>query len=130
VLRVIGERPGVTARELAAATRVTGGTLYALLRRLTDDGTIAKRELPGGQAGYALATSAGAAAVPAAAPAATAKAGPGVESLAAAEREHDRAESTQTGDAARSAATEAQPSKERRNEPSDVDETPTPSSDR
>jgi hypothetical protein len=33
VLRVIGARPGVSARELAAASEVTGGTLYALLRK-------------------------------------------------------------------------------------------------
>jgi hypothetical protein len=58
VLRVIGERPGVTARELAAASQVTGGTLYALLRRLVQERTIEKRELPGGQTGYALAASA------------------------------------------------------------------------
>src|SRR4051794_22113547 len=31
VLAVVRERPGVTARELAAASDVTGGTLYALL---------------------------------------------------------------------------------------------------
>jgi hypothetical protein len=57
VLRVIGERPGVSARELADASQVTGGTLYSLLRRLADDGTLEKRELAGGQTGYALATS-------------------------------------------------------------------------
>jgi hypothetical protein len=56
VLRVVGERPGVTARELATTAGVTGGTLYSLLRRLTQDGTLEKRELPGGQTGYALAT--------------------------------------------------------------------------
>jgi hypothetical protein len=58
VLHVIGERPGVSARELAAASKVTGGTLYTLLRRLTQEGTVQKRELPGGQSGYAIATSA------------------------------------------------------------------------
>jgi hypothetical protein len=58
VLRVIGERPGVSARELAAASGVTGGTLYTLLRRLTQEGTLEKRELPGGQTGYAIAASA------------------------------------------------------------------------
>ena len=56
VLAVVRERPGVTASELAAASGVTGGTLYALLRRLADQGELAKRELPGGQTGYALAT--------------------------------------------------------------------------
>jgi hypothetical protein len=56
VLAVVRDRPGVTASELAAASEVTGGTLYALLRRLTDQGELAKRELPGGQTGYALAS--------------------------------------------------------------------------
>ena len=44
----------MTASELAAASGVTGGTLYALLRRLTQQGELAKRELPGGQTGYAI----------------------------------------------------------------------------
>ena len=56
VLAVVRDRPGVTASELAAASGVTGGTLYSLLRRLTDQGELAKRELPGGQTGYALAS--------------------------------------------------------------------------
>ena len=55
VLRVVGERPGVTTRELAAAAGVTGGTLYSLLRRLTEEGTLERRKLPGGQTGYAIA---------------------------------------------------------------------------
>src|SRR3954467_9537810 len=54
VLAVVRERPGVTASELAAASGVTGGTLYALLRRLTEQGELAKRELTGGQTGYAI----------------------------------------------------------------------------
>jgi hypothetical protein len=54
VLAVVRERPGVTANELAAASGVTGGTLYALLRRLTEQGELTKRELPGRQTGYAL----------------------------------------------------------------------------
>jgi DNA-binding IclR family transcriptional regulator len=57
VLAVVRERPGVTARELAAASGVTGGTLYSLLARLTARGELAKRDLPGGQTGYALADS-------------------------------------------------------------------------
>jgi hypothetical protein len=56
-LGVVGERPGVTARELATTTGVTGGTLYSLLRRLTQEGTLEKHELPGGQTGYAPGTS-------------------------------------------------------------------------
>jgi hypothetical protein len=57
VLRVVGERPGVTARELAAAAGVSGSTLYSLLRRLTQERVLEKRELPGGQTGYAIAQS-------------------------------------------------------------------------
>jgi hypothetical protein len=57
VLAVVRERPGVTASELAAASRVTGGTLYSLLARLTAQGELAKRDLPGGQTGYAMASS-------------------------------------------------------------------------
>jgi DNA-binding IclR family transcriptional regulator len=60
VLAAVRERPGVTTRELAAASGVTGGTLYSLLRRLTEQGELAKRELPGGQTGYALASGAAA----------------------------------------------------------------------
>ena len=58
VLAVVGERPGVIAREVAAASGVTGGTLYSLLARLTARGELAKRDLPGGQTGYARADSA------------------------------------------------------------------------
>jgi DNA invertase Pin-like site-specific DNA recombinase len=55
VLRVIGERPGVSARELATASGVGGGTLYALLRTLTEHGEIEKQQLPSGYVGYTLA---------------------------------------------------------------------------
>jgi hypothetical protein len=95
VLEVIAERPGVTARELAAASRVTGGTLYALLRRLTVEGTVGKRELPGGHAGYAL-TASGAEAQPTDAQpdTATTRARAAPTSHAAAGPAHDRADST------------------------------------
>jgi ribosomal protein S25 len=56
VLSVVRERPGVTTSELATTSGVTGSTLYSLLRRLTEQGVIVKRELPGGQTGYAPAT--------------------------------------------------------------------------
>jgi hypothetical protein len=58
VLRVVAERPGVTTRELAAASGVKGGTLSALLRTLTQRGELEMRALPGGQTGYALPASA------------------------------------------------------------------------
>ena len=56
VLGVIGERPGVSARELAAASGVGRGTLYALLRTLTEQGEIATQQLPSGHTGYTRAT--------------------------------------------------------------------------
>ena len=55
MLEVIGERPGVSARELATASGVGGGTLYALLRTLAERGEIEKQQLPSGYAGYTLA---------------------------------------------------------------------------
>ena len=55
VLAVIGERPGVSARELAAASGVSRGTLYALLRTLTEHGEVAAQPLPSGHTGYTLA---------------------------------------------------------------------------
>lgn len=54
VVRAVGDRPGVTAPELAAVSGVKGGTLYALLRRLIEEGTMTKHELPGGDTGYRL----------------------------------------------------------------------------
>lgn len=54
VLNAIGDRPGVTPLELAAVSGVKGPTLYTVLRRLVDEGTVAKREPPGGETGYAL----------------------------------------------------------------------------
>ena len=109
VLRVISERPGVTARELAGSSQVAAGTLNTLLRRLTDEGTLEKRELPGGQSGYALAAGE-TAAEPAGAQseAATTQANAAAESAVAAAPEPDRADSSQTGDTARSAPTDTQ----------------------
>jgi hypothetical protein len=125
VLRVIGERPGVSARELAAASQVTGGTLYSLLRRLADDGTIEKRELPGGQTGYALATGP-AHEQSAAAPRQSATSDDsGVQARAAAQPKQDRADSTQPADDAPSAANETQTIDTSRDESTDADETST-----
>jgi IclR helix-turn-helix domain len=64
VLGVIGERPGVSARELAAASGVGRGTLYALLRTLTQRGEIETQQLPSGHTGYTLAATATTAAPP------------------------------------------------------------------
>jgi hypothetical protein len=57
VLRVVGERPGVTAAELSAASGVHHGTLSTLLRTLISRGEVEKRPRPGGRIGYALAAS-------------------------------------------------------------------------
>ena len=54
VLRVVGERPGLTTAELAAASGVARNTLYALLATMTKRGELERRELPGGKTGYAL----------------------------------------------------------------------------
>jgi DNA-binding transcriptional ArsR family regulator len=52
VLRVVGERPGITTSELAAASGVAKPTLYALLSSLTKQGVLQRQQLPGGQSGY------------------------------------------------------------------------------
>jgi MarR family protein len=55
VLAVLGERPGVSAGELAAAGGVARPVLYALLKRLEEFGEVAKERLPGGATGHPLA---------------------------------------------------------------------------
>lgn len=52
VLRVVGDRPGITPSELAAASGVQKRSLYALLSTLTKQGALERQELPGGQTGY------------------------------------------------------------------------------
>jgi hypothetical protein len=55
VLRVVSERPGVTASELASAAGVKRSTLTGLLRTLVQRGELERSQLPGGQTGYSLA---------------------------------------------------------------------------
>lgn len=55
VLRVLGERPGVSAAELAAATGIKKPVVYALLSRLIEDTEATKASLPSGSLGYSLA---------------------------------------------------------------------------
>ncbi|MDA0167054.1 hypothetical protein OM076_42730 [Solirubrobacter ginsenosidimutans] len=55
-LRVIGERPGIGAGDLAAATGIKRAVLYALLTRLVEQGELVKHVPVDGPAGYALAT--------------------------------------------------------------------------
>jgi hypothetical protein len=52
VLQVVGERPGITSSELAAASGVAKPTLYALLSSLTKQDVLQRQQLPGGQSGY------------------------------------------------------------------------------
>jgi hypothetical protein len=54
VLRAAQERPGATAAELAAISKVDRNTLNGLLARLVKAGELQTRELPTGRAGYAL----------------------------------------------------------------------------
>ena len=54
VLRAARERPGATAAELAAVSKVDRNTLNVLLSRLVKAGELQKRALPTGRAGYAL----------------------------------------------------------------------------
>jgi hypothetical protein len=55
VLRAAGERPGATAAELSAVSKVGRNTLNALLARLVKAGELQTRQLPTGRAGYVLA---------------------------------------------------------------------------
>jgi len=52
VLKAVGERPGITTSELAAASGVAKPTLYTLLSSLTKQDVLQRQELPGGQSGY------------------------------------------------------------------------------
>lgn len=56
VLGVIGERPGVSVAELAAATQIAKAVLYSLLKTLEAGGEIQREELPSGVTGYRLAS--------------------------------------------------------------------------
>jgi MarR family len=55
VLRVLGDRPGVSVAELSAASGVAKPVLYNLLRTLEQRGEITKEQLPGDSTGYRLA---------------------------------------------------------------------------
>lgn len=55
VLRVAGERPGVSVAELSSAAGVGKSVLYNLLRALEQCGELVREQLPGGATGYRLA---------------------------------------------------------------------------
>jgi hypothetical protein len=59
VLAVAAERPGVGASEISNASGVGRQVLYGLLKRLEDSGEIVKERLPGGTAGYRVASATG-----------------------------------------------------------------------
>ncbi len=54
VLRAAQERPGASAAELAAVSKVDRNTLYALLARLVKARELQTRKVPTGRAGYVL----------------------------------------------------------------------------
>ena len=55
VLAAVRERPGASAAEIASASGVERGALYALLTKLVGTNELTKEHLPDGRAGYALA---------------------------------------------------------------------------
>jgi hypothetical protein len=52
ILKLVGERPGVSAAEIAGVTKITRAVTYNTLSKLVEQGRLAKTELPGGQTGY------------------------------------------------------------------------------
>jgi hypothetical protein len=58
-LRVLEDRPGAGATELAQATGIARPVLYNLLKTLEDRGEVAKERLPAGTIGYRLAPTSG-----------------------------------------------------------------------
>ena len=52
ILGIVGERPGVSAAEIADVTKISRAVTYNTLSKLVAQGRLAKTELPGGQTGY------------------------------------------------------------------------------
>jgi Fic family protein len=52
ILKVVGDRPGVTAAEISDVTKISRAVTYNTLAKLVEQGQLAKTELPGGQTGY------------------------------------------------------------------------------
>jgi len=52
ILSVVGERPGVSAAEIADVTKISRAVTYNTLAKLVAQGRLEKTELPGGQTGY------------------------------------------------------------------------------
>jgi hypothetical protein len=52
ILKVVGDRPGVTATEIADVTKISRAVTYNTLAKLVEQEQLEKTELPGGQTGY------------------------------------------------------------------------------
>ena len=52
ILKLVGERPGVSAAEISDVTKIKRAVTYNTLSKLVEQGQLAKTELPGGQTGY------------------------------------------------------------------------------
>jgi hypothetical protein len=52
ILTLVGERPGVSAGEIADVTKISRAVTYNTLAKLVEQDKLAKTELPGGQTGY------------------------------------------------------------------------------
>ncbi len=59
ILSVVGERPGVSATEIADVTKISRAVTYNTLAKLVEQGQLQKTELPGGQTGYKSASASG-----------------------------------------------------------------------
>jgi len=59
ILSLVGERPGVTATEIADVTKISRAVTYNTLAKLVERNQLEKTELPGGQTGYKSATQTG-----------------------------------------------------------------------
>jgi sugar-specific transcriptional regulator TrmB len=59
ILSLVGERPGVTATEIADVTKISRAVTYNTLAKLVQQGQLSKTELPGGQTGYKTVTPSG-----------------------------------------------------------------------
>ncbi len=63
ILALVGERPGVTAGEVAEATGIARSTVAATLARLASVGAVERVQLPGGGVGFRARVDTAAAAV-------------------------------------------------------------------
>jgi hypothetical protein len=52
ILKLVGQRPGVSAAEISDVTKISRAVTYNTLAKLVEQGRIEKTPLPGGQTGY------------------------------------------------------------------------------